>query len=324
MLLKGIKYISLISFALLFLPSTAVLVNFYKLVLPNGKNVYLFFEIHRPPSIQDEQQLENFSKILILRDQLQKTPIHLMVEVPPFLCQERESRQKVTYNILEKVAHCPSIIAEDIEIRCIANSSDYLLDLPKRFFEEKPSMFLWFLEKESFLHFNAADDWCILGDITFGMLLNEFKTQNAKICSYLDSIISGKHFYSRKKLSVVGCEAELIAHLKDADVHPDDRIINFVKKMNGNSDQLILVNRLKNIISDYGTHLFDLHILRKILESQHDHCLLIAGAAHSEWICNALEELDAQYEVVEGDRKIPLERQSFNVFRASLGLPASM
>ena len=147
-----------------------MLVRFDCLKLPGNKKLYLFFEVHAPLSNCDRQQLEILSKILVLRDRLRLPTMHLMVEVPSWLAQERALGSKVTYDFLERVAHCPSIVAEDIENRCISLAAYYLLGLSKRESEDASCA------REQY---NAGPRWYTTGDITVGMLLEEFSTQKA-------------------------------------------------------------------------------------------------------------------------------------------------
>ena len=136
----------------------------------------------------------------------------------------------------------------------------------------------------------------------------------------MDHIASIQPFYWPKYREINASERRLRNFLAQVNSVADERIIELVKKLHKRSDSFMKIVQLQQIISDYGAHLFDLHILRKILMSKSDHCMVIAGNLHCEWICEAMEQMGAQYQMTVGARLRPLEVESFNTVQAALGL----
>ena len=294
-----------------FLPLRAVLVRFDHVKLPNKKNLYVFFEIHDRWSIHDKQQLDALSKILTLRAQRQLPAMHLMVEVPLLLAQERANGQKVTYSIINRVTHCPLIKAEDIEIRCASSVAEYLLNLSLPDLE---------VETRAAELFNAGSNWCTVGDVTVGNLLEELSSQKAEICSDLSRIAGVQELFLQKYEQLIEHEGELKKRLDECHALPDERIIELAKKLYHADDSFMQRVGLQKAISDCGSCMFDLHIVRKILLSPYHHCMLVVGNLHAEWLCEALERVGANYQATEGSEFKPLEGQSFDVVQSSLGL----
>lgn len=301
-----------------FQPIYPVLVQF-KLLQFKNKKIYVLSEFHpRPIQEMDREQLETLMRTdvgqletltstLVNRDRKGFPVLHLMVEVPSLLAQERSRWDKVTHNIIERVARCQSIVAEDIEIRLVALVAYYLLDLPPEILKEDKV-----LEEQ----YNAGTHWCSVGEVTVDMLMKEVAGQTAEIGAFFNQIPPIAPYEQRYR-DIKNANDQLISFLGELRARADERIIDLARRYSAFNRA-----RLQRRIINCSSYILDLHILRKFLQSQQEHCLLIAGTDHNKWFCNALEQLGATSRMSEGSDcdDTPLSNRSFNIVKLSLGL----
>lgn len=269
----------------------AVLIRFDHVRTPDNKHVYVFFERHNPASRVDELQLTTLSRALLMRDSRKMPQLHLMIEVPSLLAQVRSPEKKVTHNVIESVRHCSSISAEDIEIRCVSLAAEYMLGLSKQEIEDG-----------AFLHdrFNAGSTWCCAADVTFEDVLAEYSSQEAGIGADLDRFSFIRTFYWPKRDEIHTREKELRRFFEKHSINTQERIADFIKRVSGLDSSFIKL-MLMTLLSAYSSHLFDLHLMRKILLSTCSYRMIVVGAAHAEWFCSALEKIGASYQTSVSD-----------------------
>ncbi len=291
-------------------PLQSVLVRFDCLKMPNGKKVFIFFEFHSPISARDKNQLEIMERILLLLNHEPRTDrLRLMVEVPAYIVQECAQMPKVTYDIINRVEHIQSIIAEDVEIRCMCLGASCLLDAPIEQVED---------ERIATELYNAGESWCAAGDITVERLLKEFSTQKAELCCNTDNVQLLEPLFRKKCSEIEADERRLMQVLQEVNARPDERIIDLARRLHYGSCPIMDLCHVGGKISDLGAHLFDLHILRKTLQSLQDNCMIITGSHHAEWLCEALECLGATYHTSESERLKVLDEEMLTYFEIDL------
>jgi hypothetical protein len=261
----------------------AVLIRFDYIRTQDNKHVYIFFERHNPASRVDELQLEALSSALHTRDFRRMPQLNLMVEVPSFLTQIRAPEKKVTHNLIPSVRHCPSISAEDIEIRCVSFATEYMLGLSRQQVADGA-----FLQDR----ITAGTTWCCVSDITFQDLLSEFMLQATVIGDDLDRFCFIRPFYMPKCDKIRACEQELRRFLEKHSINTRERIADFIKRVSGLDSSFIKLG-LTVILSDYSSHLFDINLMRKTLLSTCSYHMAVVGGAHARWFCDALEQVGA-------------------------------
>lgn len=283
------KHVSIFCFGMVLIKIScleAVLIRFDYVRTTDNKHVYVFFERHNPASRVDVLQLTTLSRALLMRDSRKMPQLHLMIEVPSLLAQIRSPERKVTHNMIERVRHCPSISAEDVEIRCVSLAAEYMLGLSKQEIEDGA-----FLQDR----FNAGNTWCCAGDITFEDVLGECISQEADIGADLDRFSFIRSFYWPKRDEIHTCEKELRRFLEKHSINTQERIADFIKRVSGLDSSFIKL-MLMTLLSTYSSHLFDLHLMRKILLSTCSCQMVVVGAAHAQWLCSALEKIGASYQ----------------------------
>jgi hypothetical protein len=259
----------------------AVLVRCDHMRIPDGKDVYVFFELHNPVSHVDEAQLMALSEAMRMRDVCKMPVLHLMVEVPSLLAQIRSCAKKVTYNLVQHAQYCSSVVAEDIEIRCVSLAAMCLLSLSRQEMEEG----LFLCDR-----FNARNTWCCAADITFEDVLRECHLYEAGIAQDLRMIASIRQPYVQKLEQVRVCEQDLIKFLGKYSIRQQERIADVALHRQG-CDSSFVKSVLTAIISSWTSHLFDMHILRKLVLSPYSCRMVIVGRAHATWLCGVLEQM---------------------------------
>ncbi len=293
------------------IPLQSVLVRFDYLIMPNGKKIYVLFELHIPAFFKDKEQLSSLESMLTRANWRGQDRMHVMVEVPSFLTQQFAQNPKVTYDLVNNIGQSQSVIAEDMEIRCKSLAAYYLLSLSREDLED---------ETVALEQYNAGSSWCTTGEITIRDLLQEFRTQKTDLCLDRHYTRELEPIYHKKFDEINQAEILLQKVLDDIQARPDERILDLVRRLYGDNHSIINRICLKGKISDLGSHLFDLHILRKILQSPQKYCMVVAGNQHGEWVCEAMEHLGATYQISEGEGLVALQTGALCALQSAMGL----
>lgn len=303
-----VAYLLVFGIICLAMPLQSVLVRFDYLTLPNGKKLFVLFELHILMTERDKEQLTSLEQFLSSRSVRDSERMHLMVEVPSLLVQQYTQAQKVTYDIVRLAEYSPSVVAEDIEIRCKSMASGYILSFSAQDFEDEN------LAQEQY---NAGSIWCTVGDITVRDLLEEFSVQKARLC--VDDKPSVLRAICRKKYEEIDeAERQLKSFLEELHARLDERILDLSKRLLATTEFWIRRVNLRSRISNVGSPLFELHILKKILETPQTYCMIVAGNKHGEWICEAMEHLGATYQLSETDGVRPLRTGALDKLQSGI------
>ncbi|TET06297.1 hypothetical protein E3J79_02500 [Candidatus Dependentiae bacterium] len=290
----------------------SVLVQSEKLTCNNfnggAKEFYFFYNVHkRPHLLDDSKQLSIMKSIFDEREQLEKSRLHILLEQPPSVVKIFDRTPAVTTDLADCIKKMRNTTVENAEIRCVASAATFLFNPEIDPFEIFPRVV-----------FDTAQKECVVDDVTVADLISEYCDYKKQIEQFRNNTIP------LKVRQVIDKEVDSLEKEYKA-------LENEIKiqKLELSENLLAIAKRLKEVersrlftlvINTFG-HLFELHLFKRMIELDVSKIALIAGALHTIFVKQMLEEAGARALIfhtsgfdLSCNNVVPLEPKYLDIF----------
>ena len=273
------------------------------------KTSHILYEIHRPDYDACHMHVQALDYCLRLASQ-RSQPVHLMVEEPMRLSYQVDKEYVIgqefnVTNQYKNFTRYEHISAENMEIREASGVALYLLDLSALELTDDMA--------ETRMQIGKLDTK--LGRITIDDLLTELNHQES----------DHSEAFERNPVLAYSCTdkwgniTQLMSQFKKrtAEYRPGTSLFQIAKMRNclGSLGSFVLARCLEDLTSD----LFDIHILRSLLNYEGKNSIIVAGYQHADWTSQIMRNYHSASPVGSvGQKETTLVIKDFELLLRSL------
>lgn len=249
----------------------------------------LLYERHQG-SQYDRVQMEGLKEFIEHYESSAREPLRIFTEVPGFVSYDLSTLlsptpQKVTSSMPLIHDRLQMVSAENIEIRHVAITSQFLFDLPKNLLNFPHTAHYVFGTKAIPITCISVDD-----------LTSEFLNNHLYLVNYFKQFPEFDQILLEKYISLDKSKELLNKIFAQHHIQPKMTCLNLAKKLSW-QERCTLLSAIEDLFSD----LFDLYILHKLLSCSQKNKIIIAGAGHARWIKETLVKIGSTVTPLCGD-----------------------